>query len=50
MTHASIPAERRHEMGIADGLIRISVVIENIDDLKADLGQALAKAVSGSLV
>ena len=50
MTHASIPAERRHEMGIADGLIRISVGIENIDDLKADLGQALAKAVSGSLV
>lgn len=50
MTHASIPAQRRHEMGIADGLIRISVGIENIDDLKADLGQALAKAVSGSLV
>ncbi|MBT9582995.1 cystathionine gamma-synthase [bacterium] len=50
MTHASIPAQRRHEMGIADGLIRISVGIENMDDLKADLGQALAKAVSGSLV
>jgi cystathionine gamma-lyase len=50
MTHASIPAERRHEMGIADGLIRISVGIENANDLRGDLEQALAKAVSRSLV
>jgi len=47
MTHASIPAERRQEMGIADGLIRISVGIENVQDLQADLQQALAKAVQG---
>ena len=50
MTHASIPAERRHEMGIADGLIRLSVGIENVNDLRADLEQALAKAVRTSLV
>lgn len=50
MTHASIPRERRLEMGIADGLIRISVGIENFDDLKTDLEQALARAVSKTLV
>ncbi|MDY0406913.1 bifunctional cystathionine gamma-lyase/homocysteine desulfhydrase [Virgibacillus sp. 179-BFC.A HS] len=41
MTHASIPRERRLELGIADGLIRISVGIEDQDDLIADLKQAL---------
>lgn len=41
MTHASVPAEVKAELGIADGLIRISVGIENIEDLKADLEQAL---------
>lgn len=46
MTHASIPAPRRHEMGIADGLIRISVGIENVEDLKSDLEQALARALT----
>lgn len=45
MTHASIPADRRQEMGIADGLIRISVGIENVDDLKQDLQSALSKAL-----
>lgn len=45
MTHASIPAERRREMGIADGLIRISVGIENVEDLKQDLEQALSLAL-----
>ena len=50
MTHASIPRERRLEMGIADGLIRISVGIENFEDLKADLEQALTRAVSKTLV
>jgi cystathionine beta-lyase/cystathionine gamma-synthase len=40
MTHASIPAETRHAIGIADGLIRLSVGIEDIRDLKADLDQA----------
>jgi cystathionine beta-lyase/cystathionine gamma-synthase len=43
MTHASVPAERRAAIGITDGLVRISVGIEDIEDLKADLEQALAK-------
>ncbi|TFB18867.1 bifunctional cystathionine gamma-lyase/homocysteine desulfhydrase [Filobacillus milosensis] len=41
MTHASIPRERRLELGITDGLIRISVGIEDVDDLLEDLSQAL---------
>lgn len=41
MTHASIPAERRRELGITDGLIRISVGLEDAEDLIADLQQAL---------
>jgi cystathionine gamma-lyase len=41
MTHASIPAENRKALGIADNFIRISVGIENIEDLLADLNQAL---------
>lgn len=40
MTHASIPAERRAELGITDGLIRISVGVEDVEDLIADLEQA----------
>jgi cystathionine beta-lyase/cystathionine gamma-synthase len=43
MTHASIPPERRLEIGITDGLIRISVGIEDVEDLIADLEQALAQ-------
>jgi cystathionine gamma-lyase len=42
MTHASIPPERRRALGISDGLIRLSVGIEHVDDLIADLEQALA--------
>lgn len=42
MTHASIPAERRAELGITDGLIRISVGLEDVEDLIEDLKQALA--------
>lgn len=42
MTHASIPAERRAELGITDGLIRISVGIEDVEDLIEDLAQALS--------
>lgn len=42
MTHASIPAELRRKIGIEDGLIRLSVGIENARDLIADLEQALA--------
>lgn len=41
MTHASIPAERRAELGITEGLIRISVGIEDVEDLIEDLRQAL---------
>jgi cystathionine gamma-lyase/homocysteine desulfhydrase len=41
MTHASIPAERRVELGITDGLVRISVGLEDIEDLIEDLEQAL---------
>jgi methionine-gamma-lyase len=40
----SIPKEERIKYGITDGLIRMSVGIENIEDLEADLAQALAKA------
>ena len=43
MTHDSIPAENRKQLGIHDNLIRISVGIEDVMDLKADLQQALAK-------
>ncbi len=42
MTHASVPPERRATLGITDGLIRISVGIEDVEDLKADLDQAIA--------
>jgi len=41
MTHASIPAETRARIGISDGLIRLSVGVENVDDLIADLDRAL---------
>ena len=41
MTHASIPAERREELGITEGLIRISVGLEDIEDLIEDMKQAL---------
>jgi cystathionine gamma-lyase len=44
MTHASIPPDVREEIGITDGLVRVSVGIENIDDLIGDLEQALRVA------
>lgn len=44
MTHASIPEEIRKKVGITDGLIRLSVGIENIDDILADLKQAIDAA------
>jgi cystathionine gamma-lyase len=44
MTHASIPRELRLERGLADGLVRLSVGIEDPADLISDLEQALAKA------
>jgi cystathionine beta-lyase/cystathionine gamma-synthase len=42
MTHASIPVEKRHEIGITDSLIRLSVGCEDVDDLIEDLEQALS--------
>ena len=42
MTHASIPPEVRQKIGITDGLIRLSVGIEAIDDILADIQQAIA--------
>ncbi|WP_338706600.1 bifunctional cystathionine gamma-lyase/homocysteine desulfhydrase [Paenibacillus amylolyticus] len=42
MTHASIPYERRQELGITDGLIRISVGIEDVEDLLEDMKSALS--------
>lgn len=44
MTHASVPKKTREELGIHDNLIRLSVGIENCDDLISDLDQALKKA------
>ncbi len=44
MTHASVPVERRQALGITDGLVRVSAGIEDIDDLKDDLAQALERA------
>jgi cystathionine beta-lyase/cystathionine gamma-synthase len=41
MTHAAIGADMRAKLGITDGLVRISVGIEDVDDLLADLDQAL---------
>ncbi|HMN46420.1 MAG TPA: PLP-dependent aspartate aminotransferase family protein [Povalibacter sp.] len=41
MTHASIPADKRKALGIDDSLVRLSVGIEDTDDLMADLGEAL---------
>lgn len=43
MTHASVPAEERQRIGVTDGLVRISVGIEDLEDIIDDLKQALAK-------
>ena len=42
MTHASLPPEQRRALGIGDTLVRLSVGVEDVDDLVADLDQALA--------
>ena len=44
MTHASIPYETRQKVGITDSLIRLSIGIENIDDILADLEYAIAES------
>lgn len=49
MTHASVPAETRAALGISDTLVRLSVGIEALDDLKADLSQALNAAYPNGL-
>ena len=43
MSHACVPREEREKQGITDGLLRLSVGIEDTEDLLADLEQALAK-------
>jgi len=43
MTHASVPPEQRNRLGITDGLVRLSVGIEEVEDIIADLDQALKK-------
>ncbi|HEY0050445.1 MAG TPA: PLP-dependent transferase, partial [Pyrinomonadaceae bacterium] len=42
MTHASVPQEKRDQLGITDGLVRVSVGIEDIEDIIEDLDQALS--------
>jgi cystathionine beta-lyase/cystathionine gamma-synthase len=44
MTHMSVPAEKRKELGIADNFIRISCGIEDLKDLMDDIKQGLEKA------
>jgi methionine-gamma-lyase len=43
MTHAGMSREHREESGISDGLVRLAVGVEHVDDLIADLGQALGR-------
>ena len=45
MTHFGVPAQQRLQYGITDGLIRISVGIENIEDIIADLDQAITNSL-----
>lgn len=47
MTHKSIPVEKRRSAGVQDSLIRLSVGLENVADLKADITQALNKLKAG---
>ncbi|HEY0429393.1 MAG TPA: cystathionine gamma-synthase [Pyrinomonadaceae bacterium] len=42
MTHASVPPEKREKLGITDGLVRVSVGIEDVEDIISDLDQALS--------
>jgi cystathionine beta-lyase/cystathionine gamma-synthase len=41
MTHASVPLDRRLQIGITEDMVRISVGIEDVEDLREDLAQAL---------
>jgi cystathionine beta-lyase/cystathionine gamma-synthase len=49
MTHGSVPLAQRMAAGITDGLVRLSVGLENHDDIIADLDQALAASAKGEL-
>ena len=44
MTHGSVPPEDREALGMVDGLVRISVGLEDVEDILADLDRALAAA------
>ena len=44
MTHVDVPAEDRRKRGLTDGLVRLSVGIEDVEDIIADLESALEKA------
>jgi cystathionine beta-lyase/cystathionine gamma-synthase len=44
MTHSSVPSEERRRIGLREGLLRLSVGIEDLDDLLADLDEALHRA------
>lgn len=50
MTHAEVPADARRAIGLSDGLLRLSVGLETVDDLIADLDQALAVASETGVV
>lgn len=50
MSHAAIPKEERDKRGITEGLLRLSVGLENVDDLIADFAQAFEKAVEATAV
>jgi cystathionine gamma-lyase len=42
MTHASVPAERRAALGITDNLVRLSVGVEDVEDLRNELAESLS--------
>jgi len=48
MTHAVMPREIREKMGITDGLVRVSIGIEDAEDILADFDQGLKKSVEAS--
>jgi len=48
MTHASVPEEHRRQLGITDGLIRMSVGLEDVQDLIQDIEDALQYAFSNT--
>jgi len=48
MTHSDVPPAERQRLGITESLIRLSIGVENPDDLIADIGQALSLPGSGA--